>query len=257
MPKLDLLLFADYSQIEYRLFAWYMAEQVGDRQAVEAYKSGKDFHEETAKRMLEATGKTYSTPLTDAERQVGKTGNFAAIYSGGTPTIQRQLGCSQSVARELADAFHGQYPLLGRWAWRGRGFSDPDPHTLNGQIVSRLRERGYISTLWGRHLHPLEDRKALNALVQGGAADLMKASMVRLARAMVGMESHMVLSVHDEIGFDVREGELPALLELVPEAMCDEPVLTAVIPLAVDMKMSYDNWADAKEVECPTTLTVS
>jgi DNA polymerase-1 len=207
--------------------------------------------------MLSAIGQEYHDPLTDAERQVGKTGNFAAIYSGGVPTIQRQLGCTNSVARQLADAFHERYPLLGRWKWEGRGFSDPGADTLNGQICSRLRERGYITTLWGRHLHPLEDRKALNALVQGGAADLMKASMVRLARAFDyhGLQSHMVLSVHDEIGFDVREEELSMLLELVPQEMCAEPMLTEVIPLAVDMKASYENWADAKEVECLNSRT--
>ena len=84
----------------------------------------------------------------------------------------------------------------------------------------------------------------------------MKAAMVRCARALSGMESHMVLSVHVELGFDVREDELEDVMYLVQRCMTDEPQLTAVLPIEVAMKLSYDNWADAKEVECPTNSTV-
>lgn len=225
-----------------------MAVVCDDWQIVEAYKEGRDFHAETAKAMLTATGQGFSDPLTDAERQVGKVGNFAAIYSGGIPTIQRQLGCDKGTARRLADAFHGRYPKLGRWKWEGRGFADPDPDTLNGQIVSRIRERGYITTLWGRHLHPEEDRKALNALIQGGAADLMKQAMVRIHKFCIreGLRSHMVLSVHDEVGMDCVEDELPILQGILPELMGDE-TLEEILPITVDMVTTTGSWADAKE----------
>ena len=133
-PKLDYLLFADYSQIEYRLFAWYMAMQVDDWRGVEAYHEGVDFHEAQAIRIHEAMGWEYTGE--DAQRQIGKTSNFAAVYSGGIPTIQRQLGCDKRTARQIADAFHNDNPGLGRWKWEGRGFSDPDPASLNGQLVS-------------------------------------------------------------------------------------------------------------------------
>lgn len=250
LPKTDALLLFDYSQIEYRLWAWYLAKQTDDWQGVEIFREGRDIHAETAKAMLTAIGREFHDPLTDEERQFGKTGNFAAIYSGGIPTIQRQTGCDKATARDLANAFHGRYPNLGRWEWKGRGFTDPDPDTLNGQLVSRLRERKYITTLWGRHLHPTEDRKALNALIQGGAADLMKAAMVRTYDwyEEQELESHMVLSVHDEISFDAVESEIPLLLENVPKLMTDEPMLTDVMPIEVDAKLSFTNWAEAQEV---------
>jgi DNA polymerase I len=247
-PKLDYLLLADYSQIEYRLFAWYMAMQVDDWRGVEAYHAEVDFHEAQARRIHEAMGWEYTGE--DSQRQVGKTSNFAAVYSGGIPTIQRQLGCSKGTARHIADAFHEDNPGLGRWKWEGRGFTDPDPLSLNGQLVATHLERGYVRTLWGRHLHAEsgEERKLLNKLIQGGAADLIKKSKVNLADELDGnYRSHLVNSVHDELTVDVAEDELEALSLLLPRVMCDEPQLTEVLPITVDMKLSSTNWAEAEE----------
>jgi DNA polymerase-1 len=250
IPKLDCLLLADYSQIEYRLFAKYLLDLVDDSWAVDQFKAGKDFHEETAKRMLEAIGRDYHDPLTDEERGVGKTGNFAAIFSGGIPTIQRQLGCSKGTARRLADAFHEQYPLLGRWEWKGNGFSDPPSHTLNGQLVATLRAQGFVRNLWGRHLHPEEDRKILNAVVQGGAADMMKQAMGVIDGFMTDrdMVSHMVNSVHDEVKLDCVEDEVPYLIENLPSWM-DDATVSDTLPVEVDMKISYTNWGEAEKIE--------
>lgn len=247
IPKLDCLLFADYSQIEYRLFALYMARMVDDWRAVELFQSGRDFHEETAKRMLDAVGREYNDPLEDDERQIGKTGNFAAIYGGGVPTYQRQLGCDKGTARELADAFHEQYPLLGRSEWvRGRR-RDPAPHTLNGQLAAEYRINGCVRTLWGRELHPSEDRKILNSLCQGGAADLIKLAMLNVEDQLLahGFRSHMVLSTHDEIGLDCVEDERPFIMDNLRDWMADE-YMEQTIRMEVDMKISYTNWAEAE-----------
>jgi len=252
-PKLDYLLLADYSQIEYRLFAWYMAMQVDDWRGVEAYHEGVDFHEAQAIRIHEAMGWEYKGE--DAQRQIGKTSNFAAVYSGGIPTIQRQLGCSKGTARQIADAFHEDNPGLGRWKWEGRGFSDPDPLSLNGQLVATHLERGFVRTLWGRHLHAEsgEERKLLNKLIQGGAADLIKKSKVLVADALEAkrMESHLVNSVHDELTLDVAEDELDEAYDLLVCNMIDEPQLTEVLPITVDVKLSASSWADAEEYERP------
>lgn len=248
-PKLDYLLLADYSQIEYRLFAWYMAQQVDDWRGVEAYHEGVDFHEAQARRIHAAMGWEYTGE--DSQRQVGKTSNFAAVYSGGIPTIQRQLGCSKGTARKIADAFHEDNPGLGRWKWEGRGFSDPDPLSLNGQLVATHLERGFVRTLWGRHLHAEsgEERKLLNKLIQGGAADLIKKAKVEVAHALEEAEydSHLVNSVHDELTVDVAAEELDAVAVILPRIMCDEPQLTEVLPITVDMKLSSTNWAEAED----------
>ena len=248
-PKLDYLLFADYSQIEYRLFAWYMAMQVDDWRGVEAYHAGVDFHDAQARRIHEAMGWEYTGE--DAQRQVGKPSNFAAVYSGGIPTIQRQLGCDKGTARRIADAFHADNPGLGRWEWKGRGFTDPDPLSLNGQLVATHADRGYVRDLWGRHLHAEsgEERKLLNKLIQGGAADLIKKSKVNMYDALVerGLQSHLVLSVHDELAIDGVEDELPIVAPLLREVMCDEPQLTEVLPILVDMKLTRSSWAEAED----------
>jgi DNA polymerase-1 len=246
VPKLDAFLFFDYSQIEYRLFAYYMATMVDDWWAVEQFKAGRDLHTETAKLMLTEIGKPFHDPLEDDERQVGKTGNFAAIYGGGVPTYRRQLLCDASTARRLNDAFHRQYPLLGRGEWRNGRHSDPPPFTLNGQLAAVRRANGFVRTLWGRHLHPEEDRKLLNAVCQGGGADLIKTSMVRIDAGLEeeGCESHMVLSVHDEVGLDCKDDELDFLKQMLPKWMGDTTV-EEVLPIEVDMKVSYTNWAEA------------
>lgn len=251
IPKLDYLLFFDYSQIEYRLFAWYMAMQVDEWTGVEAYLEGKDFHDAQARRIHEAMGWEYTG--TDAQRQIGKTSNFAAVYAGGIPTIQRQLGCDKGTARRIADAFHEDNPGLGRWQWKGRGFTDPDPFSLNGQLVATHEERGFIRDLWGRHLHAVEgeERKLMNKLIQGGAADLMKKAMVDIDDALQegSYTSHLVNSVHDEVAIDGIEEERESLLELVPRLMCTVPELEGEIPIKVDGKISYTTWAEAEAID--------
>lgn len=246
-PKQDLLIFADYSQIEYRIWAWYMSESVGDERLVDLFLEGKDVHAEQAKRIHEALGWEWTG--SDEQRQVGKTSNFAAIYAGGVPTVVRQLGCDTSIARSIVEAFHRDNPLLGRWEWRGRGFSDPSPETLNGMLVSTLRDRGYIVDLWGRELFPEVERNALNQLCQGGAADLMKKAMVTTYDALTenSCSSHLVLSVHDEIGIDATEDEKDWIIEMLPTWMDDE-TLAEVLPVEVDIKTSYTSWAEAEEV---------
>jgi len=246
-PKQDYLLFADYSQIEYRIWGYYMDQQVDDPRIVEAFREGKDVHLEQARRIFEALGWEFKGD--DADRQYGKTNNFAAVYAGGVPTVQRQLGCDARTARTLVEAFHADNPLLGRWKWEGRGFSDPSPETLNGVLVSTLRDRGYIIDLWGRELFPEIERNALNQLCQGGAADLMKKAMVTVYQGLkaAGSSSHMVLSVHDEIGIDGVEDEKDWLIEQLPKWM-DDDALNPVVPVEVDMKLSYGSWAEAKEV---------
>ena len=252
-PKLDVLVLPDYSQIEYRLYAWYMAVQIGDERAAETFREGKDLHEEQARRIHETMGWEFETPLTDAQRQYGKTLNFAALYGGGIPTIVRQLGCDRDTARAIYDAFHEDNPLIGRWTWERGRQREPDPDTLNGQIVQTIRERetgsepGYITTLWGRHLHPEEHRKALNALIQGGAADLMKQGMVNIHEWLASepeLRSHMVLSVHDEVGLDCPEEEVEYVCDSLLPLMSD-PRLEEILPIEIDIKTTRESWAEA------------
>lgn len=230
IPKLDVLVFFDYDGIEMRLLAYYMALGVDDHSLVEEFKAGLDPHAETAKLIYDLD----RTP-TKSERQVGKGLNFSVIYGGGRPTITRQLGVSWEEAGKLLKDFHNARPGI---------------REVQESILDSYRRRGYIRTLWGRRLHPQEDHKALNALIQGCAADLMKAALVKLhgLRIELSLESHMILVIHDEVGWDACNEEVRTLLQRVPLLMGDER-LQEVIPIEVGIELSTTSWADKRPIE--------
>lgn len=221
VPKLDAMLFFDYMQIELRLLAYYMAV-LGDTSMADAIKSGKDLHTESA---IGALGLT--TDPTDEQRQVGKTLNFSLVYGGGRPTIMRQLDLEWDAAGTLLKNFHKRWPGI---------------QIVIQTIDEQIKRKGYIKTLWGRHLHPESPHKRLNALVQGCAADLMRASLVKVDKALYGREAHLVSVIHDELIIDAPLHEIPALAMLVPQWM-DHPPVSEVVPIGVDMEWTTTNWA--------------
>ena len=227
VPKLDAFAFFDYSQIELRLLAFYMGA-LGDHSMADAFKAGVDMHTASAQGALKIAG-----PLTDEERQVGKVLNYSVVYGGGTPTLMRQMGIEYVDARDILDNFHDQWPGIRR---------------VQASIKSRMQERGYITTLFGRHLHPESDHKALNALLQGCAADLLRMSAVKVHdfTRHDGLESHIVNLIHDEIMFDAVQLELPILAQKVPLLMKDGRI-EEIVPVVVDMEVSYTTWADKEE----------
>ena len=227
-PKLDALLFFDYEQIELRLLAYYMAS-LGDPSMATAIWDGKDLHTESAMAALGVAS------VTDEQRQVGKTLNFSMVYGGGRPTLMRQLGISFQDAGALLRNFHARWPGI---------------QLVQNTITDRLQERGYITTLWGRHLHPESEHKALNALVQGCAADLMRAALVKVHQHLDSnlMASHLVLTIHDELVLDATASEIPYLVQVVPTLM-DYPLVSEVVPIGTDCEISWTTWADKQVYE--------
>lgn len=243
LPKLDCLVYFDYSQIEYRLLAYYLAAQLGDYTMADNFKAGIDPHAATARVML---GYPADRELTDAERQVGKTGNFSIIYAGGVPTIMRQLKCDERRAAQLLKALKAGMPGI---------------KALNNEIYSIYDDRGYIKTIAGRHLtvDPAIVKKRgenrarsalLNYLIQGGAAELMRDALRKTHYMLAdqGFKAHMVSVVHDEIQIDAPEGELERLQLLVPPCMGNEEV-ESYVPIGVDMEVSRQSWADKTKYE--------
>lgn len=228
VPKLDALLYFDYKSIEPRLLAYYL-HMLGDPGLAQSICSGEDVYVSLARSALGIAGR----PLSDEERQVGKTIYLAMCYGGGAPTLMRNLGIEYPEARDILDTFHENMPGI---------------KTLQFTLATRLQERGYIETLYKRQLRPLEDRKAINALIQGSAADVMKAALVRLHREMADMTSHMVSVVHDEVQIDAIESEIPVLVERVPEWMREQQV-NPIVPILVDCEISYTNWAEKAPYE--------
>lgn len=243
VPKLDCFLFSDFAQIEYRLLAYYLATAVGDPSMAAVFVRGDDLHAATASAIL---GKPIAE-LTDAERQVGKVWNFLTIYGGGPAKAARSLGIELELAREQREKFLAQWPgikLLHNPPFQNGQYPKGEKP---GAIQRRLAERGYITTLWGGHLHPRSPHMALNALVQGCAADLMRASMVRVHNAIQGYDSHLVNVVHDELMFDCTNAEVSLLVPVVVDCMTDWPQINEHVPVEVSVEISYSSWADKAE----------
>lgn len=241
IPKLDALLFFDFMQIEYRLLSFYIASTLGDHSMAQVFIDGHDLHTETAGAIL---GKNLDD-VTDEDRQMGKVWNFLTVYGGGPGKAASSLGIPMKVAQEQQTLFHRRWPgvkLLHNPPFRNGGYKQGEGP---GRIQERLDERGYLTTLWGRHLHPEAPHKALNALVQGCAADLMRAALVKVHEELrgYGLESHIVNVVHDELILDATFDEIPLLRERVPILM-DHPAVSEIVPVEVDMEISVTNWAE-------------
>ncbi len=236
IPKNDAFLFADYPNIELKLLALYLDNR-GWPSMKDTFLAGEDLHRRTAAGLF---GNDYDK-VTDKERQVGKRLNFSIVYGGGMPTLMRQLGCTPAEALDLLRAYHSTWPGIG-WESKRR---DAEPGTLIHGIKQRLAERGYITTLYGRHLHPRSLHSALNALCQGCAADLMKWAMTNTSRELRlgGYRSHIVNMVHDELILDALGEELPRLAANLPDWMTD-PRIEAVVPIKPECEVSYTTWAD-------------
>jgi DNA polymerase-1 len=225
------LLAADYSQIELRVLA-HLSE---DRALVKTFLEDRDIHEETARLVFgENAGE-------DARRRA-KIINFSIIYGTSAFSLARELGTSTGEAQAFIDRYFAELPQV-------RAYLD--------RIVDEARERGYSETIFGRQrqvpelrapdraLQQAGRRIALNNPIQGSAADIIKVAMLRTARALEARKlgTRMILQVHDELVFEVPEGEEAAVEPVVREAM--EGAAELRVPLKVRLGFG-PNWADAK-----------
>ncbi|MCH2327685.1 MAG: DNA polymerase, partial [Rhodospirillales bacterium] len=228
-----MLLSADYSQIELRL----LAHVAGIDALKEAFHDGQDIHAMTA-------AQVFGVP-TDAMdpmvRRKAKAINFGIIYGISAFGLARQLGIGNSEAGEYIDAYFEKYPGI-------RDYMD--------RTKEQAREKGFVETLFGRKCHirsineknpnvrGLAERAAINAPIQGGAADIIKRAMIRLPDALADakLKARMLLQVHDELIFEVPKKELDATAELVSGVMSGAARLD--VPLVVDTGFG-DNWDEA------------
>jgi DNA polymerase-1 len=226
VPKLSCFLFFDYKAIEVRLLAYYLARAINDTSLSQEIISGMDPHAVTAQGLYGREN------ISDEERQTGKTLNFSIIYGGGTPTIMRQLGVSYKEARRLLKAYHTTRPGIKR---------------LNESLAEALKRKGYVQSLYGRHLHVEEEHKTLNALIQGSAADLMRDAVVRVHKELdQHYASHIVNIVHDEIIIDADKNEIEQLILIIPNLMGNK-LVEKYVSIETDCEISHTNWADKEE----------
>ena len=238
----EALLSVDYSQIELRLMAHFS----GDERLQAAFRADRDVHRATA---AEVFGRSHDE-VTSEERRAAKAINFGLIYGISAFGLARQLGLSRAQAQEYIDAFFTRYPGV-------RQFME--------QTRLRAREQGYVETLFGRRLHLPEiqsrnaaqrqyaERTAINAPLQGTAADLIKLAMIDL-HAWLPVHAagvRMILQVHDELVFEGPHERLLALAPSLCQRMCAVAELS--VPLTADAGLA-ENWEAARNSPVPLAL---
>jgi DNA polymerase-1 len=227
------LLSADYSQIELRILA-HLADDPGLQRA---FHEDRDIHQLTASEIFDVRPEQ----VTGEQRSAAKAINFGLMYGMGAFRLGRDLHISQDEAKSYIARYFERYPAVKSY--------------MDG-TVERGRELGYVETLLGRRRYVPElqsknrmrrtaaERAAINAPVQGTAADLIKLAMLRVADALseAGLKARMVLQVHDELVFDAPTEEIDALQALVVREM--EGVYTLKVPLRVSAATG-NNWNEA------------
>jgi DNA polymerase-1 len=227
------LLAADYSQIELRI----MAHLSHDEGLISAFEAGEDIHRATAAEVFGVkNGK-----VSDEQRRRAKAVNFGLIYGMSAFGLARQLGIGRGEAQKYVDTYFARYPGV-------KSFMD--------ETRERARDRGYVETVFGRRLYLPEiksrnaqrrqyaERTAINAPMQGTAADIIKRAMVRIHH-WLGKEQHdarMIMQVHDELVFEVAEDDVEAVRTRVVEHMSASTKL--FVPLVVDAGIGR-NWDEA------------
>lgn len=224
---------ADYSQIELRL----MAHFCGDENMCNAFREGRDVHAATA-------AKIFGVPLeevTDSMRRTAKTANFGIIYGISAFGLAQRLRIPRVAAKKIIEDYFAGFPSIQQWIEKTKAEALAD-----GYVQTLFGRRRYLPDIASRNatVRALAERNAVNAPIQGTAADIIKVAMNNVAARMEreGLESKMVLQIHDELLFEAPRHELQKLMALVREEM--ENVITLNVPLTVECNYG-DNWLEA------------
>ena len=237
------LLAADYSQIELRL----MAHLSGDEAMRVAFEEGQDIHDFTARQIFDVSA---GAIVDGNQRRMAKSVNFGLLYGMSDFGLAQRLEIGRAEAKEITQAYFARFPSVRAYIER---------------TIEEGRRDGYVSTILGRRrympglasgnymLRAAAEREATNAPLQGSAADLMKLAMVRVDRALAdsGLDATMLLQIHDELIFEVRESDVNGVANLVRRHM--EEAIALSVPLEVTLKTGR-NWyevaaMDAEEIE--------
>ena len=220
LPKNDLFISADYSQIELRV----LAHISGDENLIQAFLDGEDIHTITAKRLFGAT------EVTADQRRAAKAVNFGLIYGKGAFSLAKDLGISRYEAQEYITRYLGQYPKVEDYMTK---------------VIEDATENGYTKTLYHRRRyfpelreknHMVKEagkRAALNSPIQGTAADIIKLAMLRVAEELKPYKSKLSLQIHDELVIDCVAEEKEAVKALLKQ--CMENAVNLAVPLTVSI----------------------
>ncbi len=227
-----LLLTADYSQIELRMLAHFCQ----DPRLLEAFHTGRDIHNVVAAQIFSVD----ESDVTDEQRRQAKTVNFGVIYGLSAFGLASRLNISQNAAASFIEAYFANYPGIDTWMT-----TILEEAKSTGQvktILGRRRPIQGIKATTGRHRN-LAERTAINTVIQGSAADLIKMAMIQIDQELriLKLESRLILQIHDELVFEVPKTELAQVRELVRRLM--NTALNLDVPLEVDIAAGQ-NWLD-------------
>jgi DNA polymerase-1 len=228
-----ILLSADYSQIELRIIAALSGEEI----MIESFRNGEDIHKSTAARVFDVP----LEEVTREQRSHAKTVNFGIVYGVSAFGLSNQTSLSRGESKDLIEAYYQTYPRLKAY--------------IQEQIQT-AREIGYAQTISGRRRYLKDinsqnavvrgaaERNAVNAPIQGSAADVIKIAMINIHKRLIAenWKSKMLLQVHDELVFDVHKDELEAIKPMIKHEM--ENAFVMDVPLVVDMGVG-ENWLAA------------
>lgn len=224
---------ADYSQIELRL----IAEISDETNMIRAFQEGQDIHASTA-------SKLFGVPIeevTKLQRSQAKTVNFGIVYGQGAFGLAEQTGLSRTEAKQMIDEYYRNYPRLKEWM---------------AEQVRKARELGFVETILGRRRHLKDinsnnfvvkghaERNAVNAPIQGSAADIIKVAMINIDRQLAehSLTTKMLLQVHDELIFESPNDEMETATRLIKSEM--ESAVETQVPLLVEVGVGK-NWLEA------------
>ncbi len=237
IPRNDdfVLLSADYSQIELRVIASISKEE----NMIEAFKKGIDIHTATA-------SKVYHIPLeevTSDQRRNAKAVNFGIIYGQSAFGLSQNLGIPRKEAAQIIEEYFLQYPRIKEYMNNTIHFAQE-----NGFVETLLGRRRYLRDINSKNftVRGFAERNAINAPIQGSAADMIKVAMIKIHHAMksqsLNLRSKMILQVHDELLFDVHKEEIGMMKELVKHEM--ENAMQLEVPIVVEAGIG-ENWLEA------------
>ncbi len=235
IPRTDefVLLAADYSQIELRL----IAALSDDKNMQQAFIDGEDIHKATAAKVFAVEPKDVTRDM----RSKAKAVNFGIIYGQSAFGLSQNLNIPRKEAKEIIDSYFDQYPSI---------------RTYMDQTIENAKTNGFVETILGRKrflkainsknaiVRGHAERNAINAPIQGSAADIIKIAMINVSKALedVNYKSKMLLQVHDELVFDAHKSELDSLTNLVKHQM--ESAISIAVPLEVEIDTG-ENWLQA------------
>ena len=227
------LLAADYSQIELRI----MASLSKDETMLKAFNSGVDIHSATAAKVYKLEQKDVTREMRSNAKMV----NFGIIYGISAFGLSQRLGVKRSEAAEIIDSYFTEFPMIKQYMEKS---------------ISKARDNEYVETILGRRrylkdinsrnamMRSFAERNAINAPIQGSAADIIKRAMIDIHREIESRKLHsrMLLQVHDELVFDVKKTEKETLMRIVKEKM--EQAISLDVPLEIDIGVGK-NWLEA------------